>query len=247
MGPISLSPATTGTYAGIMIFQPAANTQTLSASGDARVGVTGTIYAPAARFSQSNDAQISVTLDVDDVTLSGDASAQFVVAAAVMETTQAVLVGELPAATANASATNRSAPAVSLPANSGPATIAALGPVPQSIVVHYEPGLLRPPTASAGLERRGGGQGSRRHMGRGGALRPVALDSIFDDRVPEFVPSLEFEVARGARARYSSAAAVAGMLSGEIGSGARPVGPIPAGPISIRASRSSARRRRLGL
>ena len=32
----------------------------------------------------------------------------------------------------------------------------------------------------------------------------VLLDSIFDDRVPEFVPSLEFEVARGARARHSS-------------------------------------------
>ena len=46
---ISLSPPTTGSYAGILFLQPAANTQALNFSGNAMAGVTGTIYAPPPR------------------------------------------------------------------------------------------------------------------------------------------------------------------------------------------------------
>src|SRR5262249_22312574 len=47
-GTVSLSAATTGAYAGIVIFQPAANTRAISLSGNAANGLTGTVYAPAA-------------------------------------------------------------------------------------------------------------------------------------------------------------------------------------------------------
>ncbi len=112
-GSTSLTPAATGSYAGVLIFQPAANTQPLIFSGNAMGGVTGTIYAPAAQFSQSGNAQISVTLDVDDVTLSGNASAQFVTAATPTATAQVVPALGLSPANSSARATSEPAPAQS--------------------------------------------------------------------------------------------------------------------------------------
>ncbi len=47
----NLSPATSGTYAGIVFFQPSDNTQPLTVSANAS-GITGTIYAPAAQLSE---------------------------------------------------------------------------------------------------------------------------------------------------------------------------------------------------
>ncbi len=49
-GDVSLTPPATGPYAGILIFQPAANTQALTFSGNAMAGMAGTIYAPAAQL-----------------------------------------------------------------------------------------------------------------------------------------------------------------------------------------------------
>ena len=78
-GTISLSLPTTGSYAGILFLQPAANTQALNFSGNAMAGVTGTIYAPAAQLVGSGNAQLSLTLIVDTMTLSGNAVANIVI------------------------------------------------------------------------------------------------------------------------------------------------------------------------
>ena len=53
---------TTGTYAGIVIFQTRDNTKAMTLSGNAS-GMTGTIYAPAAQLSESGNAQLNAALD----------------------------------------------------------------------------------------------------------------------------------------------------------------------------------------
>ena len=77
-GTISLTPATTGSYAGILFLQPAANTQVLTFSGNAMSGMTGTIYAPSAQLVASGNAQVSAAIIVDTMTLSGNAVANIV-------------------------------------------------------------------------------------------------------------------------------------------------------------------------
>jgi Ca2+-binding RTX toxin-like protein len=77
-GSISLSPSTTGAYAGILLVQPAANAQAISFSGNAMAGVTGTIYAPAAPLVESGNAQVSASFIVDTMSLSGNAIANIV-------------------------------------------------------------------------------------------------------------------------------------------------------------------------
>jgi hypothetical protein len=72
-GTISLSPPTTGPYAGVLFFQPAANAQVLTFSGNATAGVIGTIYAPSAQLSQSANSQINTSVVVDLMTLTGNA------------------------------------------------------------------------------------------------------------------------------------------------------------------------------
>ena len=70
-GTYSLSPPTSGTYAGIVIFQPRDNAKALSLSGNAS-GMTGTVYASAAQLSESGNAQLNASLVVDTLTISGD-------------------------------------------------------------------------------------------------------------------------------------------------------------------------------
>ncbi len=81
-GAINVSPSTTGTYAGILFVQPAANTQEISVSGNAKVGATGTIYAPAAELVESGNAQVSAAFIVDTMALSGNAIANIATFAA---------------------------------------------------------------------------------------------------------------------------------------------------------------------
>ena len=69
---MKLSAATTGAYAGIVLDQDPNNTQTMTLSGNA-VAVTGTVYAPKAQLLLSGSAQLNATLDVDLLTLSGNA------------------------------------------------------------------------------------------------------------------------------------------------------------------------------
>ncbi len=70
-GTFNLSPPTTGTYAGVLIFQPADNASRLSISGNAS-SVTGEIYAPAAQLFESGNAQMSASIVVDTLTISGN-------------------------------------------------------------------------------------------------------------------------------------------------------------------------------
>ena len=50
-GTIQLSPAATGPYAGVVIFQSRQNTRALSVNGEAMLGIGGTIYAANALLS----------------------------------------------------------------------------------------------------------------------------------------------------------------------------------------------------
>ena len=79
-GSFNLSPATSGTYAGILIFQGRDNTKALTFSGTAMQGVTGLIYAPDASLVESGSAQVGstsnpISIVVDTLTLSGAAIA----------------------------------------------------------------------------------------------------------------------------------------------------------------------------
>ena len=70
-GTYSLSPLTSGPYAGIVFFQPGDNTKAMTVSGNAS-GITGTIYAPGAALSESGNAAINASLIVDTLTISGN-------------------------------------------------------------------------------------------------------------------------------------------------------------------------------
>jgi hypothetical protein len=71
-GSVTLSAATTGAYAGIVLFQARANTRALSLGGSAVLGLTGVIYAPSAQVLVSGNAQLNASLVVDRLTLSGN-------------------------------------------------------------------------------------------------------------------------------------------------------------------------------
>jgi hypothetical protein len=76
-GSFNLSAPTTGTYQGILILQPKANTRAMSISGNAATGITaGTIYAPAALLAMSGNGQLrsQVSLAVDRLQVSGNGS-----------------------------------------------------------------------------------------------------------------------------------------------------------------------------
>src|SRR5262249_8260196 len=71
-GTMKLSAAPKGTYAGILIDQDPNNTQTLTLSGSA-LTITGTVDSPKAPPVLSGNAQLNASLDVDLLTLSGNA------------------------------------------------------------------------------------------------------------------------------------------------------------------------------
>jgi hypothetical protein len=71
-GTFSLSAETTGTYAGLLIFQSRQNTRALSFSGNAMAGMTGTIYAANALLSMSGNAALQNPLVVGTLNLSGN-------------------------------------------------------------------------------------------------------------------------------------------------------------------------------
>jgi FG-GAP-like repeat/PKD domain/FG-GAP repeat len=82
-GTISLTPPTSGTYNGILIFQARDNTKALTFSGNSMQGTNGTIYAPAAQLVESGNAQIGsssnpISLIVDTLSISGNGVAQLV-------------------------------------------------------------------------------------------------------------------------------------------------------------------------
>ncbi len=75
-GNISLTPASTGTYAGILIFQSRDNTSSVALSGNGIVMPGGTIYAAAAPLIISGNGQFKGSLVVATLSASGNAIAQ---------------------------------------------------------------------------------------------------------------------------------------------------------------------------
>ena len=71
-GTVSLTAATSGTCADILIFQSRQNTRALSFSGNAMAGMSGTIYAASALLSMSGNASLRNPLDVGMLNLSGN-------------------------------------------------------------------------------------------------------------------------------------------------------------------------------
>ena len=80
-GSYNLSPPTSGTYAGIVIFQSRDNSKALTLSGNAS-GMTGTVYAPAAQLAESGNAALNAAVIVDTMTISGNGVANTLTLAA---------------------------------------------------------------------------------------------------------------------------------------------------------------------
>jgi hypothetical protein len=71
-GTINLSPATSGTYANILIFQSRSNTRALQIQGQVVANLSGTIYAPAALVDMDGNGNMKTTLVVGALNLSGN-------------------------------------------------------------------------------------------------------------------------------------------------------------------------------
>jgi hypothetical protein len=76
-GTYKLIPPTSGTYAGIVIFQPRDNSKALTISSNAS-GMTGVIYAPATALNESGNAQLNTSIDVDTLSIGGNGVANTV-------------------------------------------------------------------------------------------------------------------------------------------------------------------------
>ncbi|MFI5386894.1 MAG: MBG domain-containing protein, partial [Fimbriimonadales bacterium] len=76
-GTVSLTAPTSGPYAGILIFQDRNDTRALSFTGNARLTLSGTIYAEKAELAESGHAEIvststPVSIVVDTMAISGN-------------------------------------------------------------------------------------------------------------------------------------------------------------------------------
>ena len=75
-GNISLSPMTSGTYAGITVFQDRSNTASAAMSGGTNINNTGTFYLPSAKLTLSGNSGVGVMgsqFIVNSLTFSGTA------------------------------------------------------------------------------------------------------------------------------------------------------------------------------
>jgi Ca2+-binding RTX toxin-like protein len=75
-GSISFQPATTGDYAGILVFQSRDNKSTMALSGNGTAIPGGVIYAPSAAVTMSGGGQFKGSLVANTLTLSGTTVAQ---------------------------------------------------------------------------------------------------------------------------------------------------------------------------
>jgi hypothetical protein len=71
-GAITLSAPTSGTYAGILIFQARNNSRALTFSGNGTFQLGGIVYAPDALLSESGNGQTNTNLIVDQLVISGN-------------------------------------------------------------------------------------------------------------------------------------------------------------------------------
>ncbi|HVS38582.1 MAG TPA: Ig-like domain repeat protein, partial [Gemmataceae bacterium] len=69
---VTLSAATTGTYAGLAIFQSRDNAKPMSLTGNNVTSINGSVYAPAAALTLSGNAQLQDALIVSTINLSGN-------------------------------------------------------------------------------------------------------------------------------------------------------------------------------
>ena len=70
-GIVQLTPPSTGTYAGIVVYQPRDNARPLTLSGNAS-GMTGLVYAPAAQVSESGNGSLNAAIIADTMSISGN-------------------------------------------------------------------------------------------------------------------------------------------------------------------------------
>jgi CRISPR/Cas system type I-B associated protein Csh2 (Cas7 group RAMP superfamily) len=95
-GQAQLTAPTSGTYAGVLIFQPADNTRALSLSGNAPLAtgaLNGTVYAPSALLAITGNAQLrTMSLVVNRLTVSGNGSNSVAIDGS---TSSSVAAGEL--------------------------------------------------------------------------------------------------------------------------------------------------------
>jgi len=146
-GACSLSPLTSGPYAGVVFFQPSDSKQALTVTGNAS-GITGTIYAPAAGLSESGNGAINASLIVDKITISGNGIADVKTAgggvsgvAGVTVTTPDLSAPSAPAASPASSSSASSAALTALDLALDDLSTTAPGAAPSVNVVSYAPSI----------------------------------------------------------------------------------------------------------
>jgi hypothetical protein len=77
-GTVNLQAATSGPYAGILIFQDPNNGRSMNLNGHSSAGMTGIIYAPAALLDMDSHSSLACGLVVQSLNLSGNAGADVV-------------------------------------------------------------------------------------------------------------------------------------------------------------------------
>jgi hypothetical protein len=73
-GSFNLTAATSGPYAGVVLFQARTNTRAIALSGNAAEGLGGTVYAPAALLYLSGNASLAGPVVVNELSLTGNAA-----------------------------------------------------------------------------------------------------------------------------------------------------------------------------
>ncbi len=79
-GKITLSAPTTGTYAGVVIFQDRTSTQPISIANGSTISISGTVYAAKAQFQMAGGAtnnQFGTQLVVDSLNMTNNATLNF--------------------------------------------------------------------------------------------------------------------------------------------------------------------------
>jgi hypothetical protein len=71
-GTFGLAAPTSGTYAGVLFFQARDNTQAISLTANAAVGLAGTLYAPAAQLVINGGGQLRTAAIVDQLRFTGN-------------------------------------------------------------------------------------------------------------------------------------------------------------------------------
>jgi hypothetical protein len=85
-GTCSLAAPADGPFAGVLIFQDRLNTRAMSFSGNAAVGISGTVYAQNALLTMSGNAQTTLSLVVDRLQIRGNGTAALAIDGVAPET-----------------------------------------------------------------------------------------------------------------------------------------------------------------